>query len=358
VAERVLHLLGPSTGGIRRHVGYLADRLPAHGWEATVAGPAGVMGPAGRQDHAVAVPGPQEPWRLVPAGRALAGLLDGVDLLHAHGLKAGWLASTVRHRPPLVVTVHNAVIPETAGRLLPMLRRFERTLPKRCDAVIAVSDDIATRLGAANVVVVPPAGPPPAPDRSADEVRRMHDIGSGELLAVAVARLHPQKDLPMFLGGVASARARGVPVRAVIVGEGPEESALRAHAATLGIADAVAFTGPRPNAADELAAADVVVVSSRWESGPLVLLEAMLLGRPVISTPVGLAEHVVVPGETGVLVPVGDVRALAEALAVVHADPVGAAARAAAGRELVAGRYGGEVLVSRVVDVYRATLSP
>lgn len=345
--ERVLQLLGRSTGGIRRHVAWLAECLPDLGWEVTVAGPAGVMAGVGPQHNVVSVPlgWPQ-----------LARVLHGVDVLHAHGLKAGWLASQMRGDTPVVVSVHNVVLDEVRGRAAPVLRAFERALPRRVDRVIAVSEDIAQRLRAPNAVVVPPAGPPPVPRRSAEEVRR--DLGAGldDFLVVAVARLHPQKDLPILLEAVARLVGR-VPVRLAVVGEGPEDARLRRRAADLGIEHAVVFTGPRPNAADELAAADVVAISSRWESGPLVLVEAMLLGRPVVTTPVGLASDLVVDKETGVLVPVGDPDGMAAALRWVSADVPRAEAMGVAGRERATERYGSEALVSRVADVYRAMLA-
>jgi glycosyltransferase involved in cell wall biosynthesis len=347
--DRVLQLLGPSTGGIRRHVARLAECLPALEWDVTVAGPAGVMDDVGPQHHVVGVPWGR--WQLARVAR-------DVDLVHAHGLKAGWLAASLFRGAPVVVSVHNVVLDEVSGRAAPVLRLLERMLPRRVERVIAVSDDIAGRLRAANVVVIPPAGPPPVPQRPASEVRRSLGAAPGELLVVTVARLHPQKDLPTLLAAVALLVQRDVPVRLAVVGEGPDEAALRSHARTLGVDHAVAFTGPRPNAADELAAADVVAVSSRWESGPLVLVEAMLLGRPVVTTPVGLAPDLVLDGETGLLVPVGAPEALADALQALHEDSARAAALGEAGRRRAVDRYGSEALVSRVADVYRATLSP
>src|SRR6476646_9278934 len=100
---RVLLVRGPSAGGIRRHVDALAAELPAVGWTPTV----------------LAVPG--DVRAIVAIRRAAAG----VDVVHAHGLTVGWWASVVPRRPPLVVTVHNVVLDETAGRRAPVLRRLE-----------------------------------------------------------------------------------------------------------------------------------------------------------------------------------------------------------------------------------------
>ncbi|HEX2039171.1 MAG TPA: glycosyltransferase family 4 protein [Acidimicrobiales bacterium] len=345
--ERVLQLLGPSTGGIRRHVAHLAECLPLLGWSVAVAGPPGVMRGVGPQQHDVAVP-----W----GRQSLKRAAREADVVHAHGLKAGWLAASLRGGPPVVVSVHNVVLDEVRGRAAVPLRALERALPRVVDRVIAVSDDIAGRLRADNVVVIPPAGPVPRPQQPTDEVRRSLGVGADDFLVVAVARLHRQKDLPTLIAAVALLAGRGVPVRLAVVGEGPEEGALRARIADLGLGGTVVLAGPRPNAADELAAADAVAVSSSWESGPLVLVEAMLLGRPVVTTPVGLAPGLVADGETGLLVPIGAPEAMASALHSLYVDPVRAAALGEAGRKRVEERYGSEALVSRVADVYRAML--
>ena len=332
----VLQLLGPSTGGIRQHVAWLAGALSERGWRVRTAGPAGVLGALLDQDAVVPV----------PRGRAaLARAVAGADLIHAHGLKAGWLASTLRRRPPLVVSVHNLVLDEAAGRLAPVLRTLEGLLPRRVDAVIALSDEIGRRFGPhRHVRVIPPFGPVPSVTRPSAAVRDELGVGPDDRLVVSVARLHPQKDLPTLFDAV-DGLERTV---TVVFGEGPDEELLRRVAPPN-----VVLAGSRARVGDEMAAADAFVVSSRWESGPLVLLEAMALGRPVITTRVGLAASVVRDGDTGRLVDVGDAVALRRAIVDVLADPVGAAAMGERGREVVAAMFGGESLVTQIEAVYR-----
>lgn len=130
-----LQLLGPSIGGIRRHVAYLSDQLRTSGWEVRTAGPAGVLD---ELDHVVPIPNGVRPDQVLAARRALRPLLDGVDVVHAHGLKAGWVASTLRPRPPLVVSVHNLVLDDVAGRTAPLLRLLEERLPARADATLSL----------------------------------------------------------------------------------------------------------------------------------------------------------------------------------------------------------------------------
>lgn len=357
---KVLQLLGPSAGGIRRHVAALTEELTERGWPCRVAGPDGVMSGIGQQDHVVPLSGSLSPAAVLRARRALASVLGDADVVHAHGLKAGWLASTVRGARPLVVTVHNLVLDEAAGRSAALLRLLEERLPRRVDRLVAVSPQIAERFagvrGADRVQVVQPVGPRPRPQRDRDQVRTDLEVPPGAPLVVTVARLHPQKDLPTLLRAAARLRTTQPDVAVVIIGEGPDEAALRALATELCLDETVRFAGTRPQVADELAAADVVVLSSLWEGSPLVVAETLELGRPMVSTPVGFVPRLIEDGVSGRLVPVGDEAALAGALADVLADPAAAAALGRAGQEAVRRELGADRLVGEVITIYDEVL--
>jgi glycosyltransferase involved in cell wall biosynthesis len=352
--HRVLQLLGPSAGGIRRHVATLADGLTERGWSVEVAGPPGVMAGVGPQHHDVDVP--RDP-RAVTAIRYLGPLLRGYDVVHAHGLTVGWAASLVRRRPPLVLSVHNLVLDEVEGRMAPVLRRMEGALPGRVDHTIAISDDVARRfegrVPADQLTVVAPVGPVPRALADAGAIRASLGIAADAPLIVLVGRLHPQKDVGGLLDAVAEVVRPVVPeVRVVIVGEGPEREALVAKSRRLGLDAAVRFAGDQANAADFMATADVVVMSSIWESFGLVVSEALQLGRPVVATAVGAAPRMVTDGRTGRLVEPGDPSALGQAIVDLLADPVAAAAMGAAGREAVRAEFGPDALVDKVAGIY------
>jgi glycosyltransferase involved in cell wall biosynthesis len=352
----VLQVLGPSAGGIRRHVGALAEGLGARGWSARVAGPAGVMDGVGPQDHVVPITGSLSPQRVLRARRALADVVGDVDVVHAHGLKAGWLASTVGAARPLVVTVHNLVLDEARGRSAAVLRFLEGRLPRRVDRLVAVSPQIAERFagvpGGDRVQVVQPVGPPPRATRSREQVRADLDVPPGAPLVVTVARLHPQKDLPTLVRAAATLQATVPDAVVVVVGEGPDEAALRALVAELGLDGTVRLVGTRPQVADELAAADVVVLSSLWEGSPLVVAETLELGRPIVSTPVGFVPELIEDGVSGRLVPIGDPDALAKALADLLSDPAAATALGHAGQARVREVLGPDRLVGQLVAIY------
>lgn len=354
----VVELLGPSTGGIRAHVAELSGRLAERGWAPTVAGPPGVMGGVGHQDGVVPVPAGSDPRGFATARAALAQLVTErrPALIHAHGLKAGWVAVSLRRRPPVVVSVHNLVLAEATGRAFRALRALEAALPARADAVIAVSDEVARRFtglaGAGRIRVVPPVGPAPRPTRPVAEVRAELGVPTDGHLLVTAARLHPQKGLDVLVDAVAQLAERTTGLRAVVFGVGPLEVELRRRIDRLHLGGTVLLAGSRPTIADELAAADVVVVPSRWESGPLVVFEAAQLGVPVVSTPVGAVPRVVEDGRTGRLVPVGDAAALAAAVAAMLDDPEAAGRMARSARELARERFGPGALVDGVQAVY------
>jgi len=104
------------------------------------------------------------------------------------------------------------------------------------------------------------------------------------------------------------------------VGSGPLQCDLETTASRLGIADRVIFTGERTDVPDILGVSDVVVLASRREGVPRVVMEAMAAGRPVVATNVVGTRSIVQDGLNGLLVPLGDPDSLATALATLLRD--------------------------------------
>jgi glycosyltransferase involved in cell wall biosynthesis len=171
-------------------------------------------------------------------------------------------------------------------------------------------------------------------------------------VVVSVGRLHPQKGLDQLLDAVPLLVARVPAAHVVVVGEGPLQDHLRRRIATERLGEHVHLAGPTADAAAALAAADVVAVPSVWESGPLVVTEALELGRPVVATPVGFIPELIVDGETGRLVAPGDAAALAGALADLLEAPARATALAAAGQRRVAAWQDRDAAVASIAAVY------
>jgi glycosyltransferase involved in cell wall biosynthesis len=258
-----------------------------------------------------------------PAGpRRLDDLLTaaGAHLVHVHGYRAAVnaaLAPTVR---PMVCTVHGQGEPSwrTPRAFLKddLYRRSEAWACRRRRAVICcVTDDLRRRhahryrgLDVRTVhngieplerTALPPPNPPLAP---------------GRLHAVAVGRLTRVKGLGFAIEALSHLPA-GHPWQLDLVGDGGLHDELAALASRLGVADRVTFHGFRRDIEALMANCDALVMPSLHEGLPYTLLEAMSLGLPVIASNVGGLAEVLRHEETGLLVPVGDVRALAAALA-------------------------------------------
>lgn len=348
---RVALVLGTSAGGVGQHVRSLAGHLVDAGWPVTICGPAATQGlfdfrAIGAEFCAVPIGGrgtePRAAWPL----RAATG---ESRLVHAHGLRAG-LTGVLSRRRPLVVSVHNAVLQTgLVGRAMGV---GERVVARRATVTLAASPDLAERsrqLGARDVRYLPVAAPDVTPTRTRAEVWRELDQPAGLSLVLCVARLHPQKALDVLIE--ASTQWTGSAV-VYLVGDGPLRAELTTQIRRL---DApVRLLGHRDDVADLLAAADLVVLPSRWEARPLVLQEAMRAGRAVIATDVGgIAELV---GDAARLVPPGDVDALATAVTDVLADREQRAVLEAASLQRAQSWPDEATTATRVAAVYRELL--
>lgn len=358
----VLLVLGPSAGGIRQHVAVLADALEQRGWRVRVAGPPGVMDGLRHLDVEVDVPASKRPDRLLRAARRLRRARGEADVVHAHGFGAAAVSRLARLGRPLVVTVHNLVIPENAGRFHAAKVWLARQVLAGSDRVIVISPEIDAEVA----TVVPderrryvlPMSAERLPDRDRAATRAALGIAEDTPLVVVVARLNPQKDLGTFLRAMATVRERLPAVRAVVVGDGEETERLKLEALrhTLRLEATVEFVGRRSNPANEMVAADVVALSSAWEGSPIAVVEALRLGRPLVSTAVGTVPHDLTDGLDARVVPTGDAGALGAAIVEVLRDPGKAEDMAQRGRQLAERIYEPDRLVGQIVDVYGEVL--
>jgi glycosyltransferase involved in cell wall biosynthesis len=175
----------------------------------------------------------------------------------------------------------------------------------------------------AREVVIPNGivvGPRPGPaDRA--EARRRLGLDEADLVIGIAARLSRQKAHHVLLRAVALLRADRPRLRLVVIGGGTEEPALRALVAELRIAEHVLFTGVRDDVRELLPGCDVTCLSSVHEGAPLVVLESMAAGVPVVATDCGAVRDLVADGREGYLVPVGDTEGLAARLGTLLDDP-------------------------------------
>ena len=270
----------------------------------------------------VIVPRPKP--RLIPiirSARALARVLrrERPHVIHAHNpgaSAAAWLARRLARTPgTAIVTTYHGVVPARVGHA-------NRALAWFSDLVVGVGPTatetlVARGLPAESTRTIFNAVDPEI-HRSRDELRAEFGVPDGVPLVVNVGRYVEQKNQALLLEALAKLER---PFKALVVGYGELEQTLRDRTASLGLADRVIVTGERDDAADLIAAGDVFVMSSDWEALPLVVLEALVLGTPVVATRAGAVADVVQTGNSGLLVERGDADALASAIAQVLDDP-------------------------------------
>jgi glycosyltransferase involved in cell wall biosynthesis len=143
-------------------------------------------------------------------------------------------------------------------------------------------------------------------------------------------------------------------LRFLIVGDGELRAELEQQAGAGGLGDRIVFAGARTDIPDVLDAMDIFVMPSLWEGGPITVLEAMAMARPVVATRVGMVPEVIRDGETGLIVEPGDTAALTKAARCLLDAPNEARSMGRKARETVETGFSPDVMVDRVVAIYRS----
>jgi glycosyltransferase involved in cell wall biosynthesis len=317
---------GPSIGTVVGSLGFpflLKGRRSIPGWGKAAKEAARIAAWWSRPLRGRAVFAVDFRWRIRPDADAIAKVLrEGrFDLLYMNNQPStnleGILAAAACGVPSLqharsfgsLNTVEVGIINRHLGRM------------------ICVSEGLRQALAAQGVdparmtVVHNGIDPTAQPDRPGREIRAEMGIPAEVFVVGTVGSLMRRKHVDLLIRALAHA-ARNVRggVVGLIVGEGPERATLEEEARRLGIGGSCRFTGFRSDALSYLDAMDVVALASEGEGLPRVLLEAMLLSKPVVATRVTGSKDLVVDGETGLLVPFGDEGGLADALGRLAAD--------------------------------------
>jgi len=279
-------------------------------------------------------------------------------VVHSHGYRADLLAAPAARvlGLPRVSTFHGFTGGGWKNRLYEYL---QVRAARRYDAVIAVSAPIRERLirshvRAARIHLIPNALARRASMLDRAAARTELGLPQGATVIGWVGRLSPEKGPDVLLQAVP---LLGDPNWQVsVIGDGPQKTELQRESDRQGVADRIRWHGLVPDAARCYAAFDCLVLSSRTEGTPIVLLEAMAGGIPVIATRVGGVPDVLREGE-GILVTPEDPAALAAAVRTVLTDRADAAIRAARAATRVARDYAPEPWIDRHAEVYRSLLA-
>lgn len=345
-----------SVGGAERHVVDLARAMRQRGTTVLVAAATG--GPLAADLRAAGVPlwvmGERPMKRVADPeyATALRSLMSDrpVDLVHAHlfASAAASAIATAEAAIPLVVTEHSVGAWQGGAD-----RAVARDYLRAADWVVAVSREISRRVEAA----LPPAGRvvyiPNAVPGALDAPRsRGH---SGAPRVGVVARLSQEKGVDLFIDAVQRVAAAIPTASFVVVGDGPSRPALEVRAHAVGLADRIDFLGMLRSAREVIASLDVLVVPSRTDGTPLVVLEAQAAGIAVVAARVGGIPEQIEHGVDGWIVPAEDPDALAVAIHTLLADrPLRDRLGAAGCRR--AARWTHAAMVDRAEAVYAAVL--
>ncbi|MFM2093044.1 MAG: Alpha-D-kanosaminyltransferase [Planctomycetota bacterium] len=362
---RVLHLInGEHYAGAERVQDLLGRYLPELGIDLGFACLKPDRFPLVRQSRDVPL------WNVRMRGRvdlAVAGNIfrlirdNNFQLLHAHtprSLLVGRIAAALA-RVPVVYHVHSPVQRDSTDRLRNWINAaFERGGLNGVPQLICVSQSLRNYLlergcEPEKISVVPNGVPTIDCSEKAPRSDGMWTLGT-------VALLRPRKGIEVLLDAIALLRTESVPVRVRIVGpfESAEyEGALRQRAADLNIEDAVEWFGFTKHAQQEMQKFDLFVLPSLFGEGmPMVVLESMTAGTPVIASDVEGIPEVIRDGQDGLIVPPNSPRHLADAVKrFVNGEVDYAAVRCSALRRQRE-QFSADAMAKGVADVYRRLL--
>lgn len=277
-----------------------------------------------------------QPYELVLTSKLVdVAKFEGLDLLHVHyaipHASAAWMAQRILAsegvRLPFITTLHGTDI-TLVGRD-PSFEPVITFSMERSDAVTAVSESLKRDTYEhfplkRDVVVVPNFV-------CVDQYKHAHDpklrtlyAPNGEKLVVHVSNFRAVKRVDDVISMFRHLRKR-IPVRLLLIGDGPERQRLETMCRHHGTCDVIQFMGKMTRPEEVMASCDLFALTSESESFGLAALEAMACGVPVVSTDTGGLPEVNIHGLSGLLSPVGDTEAMAENAFEILKDEVGLA---------------------------------
>lgn len=312
------------------------------------------------------------PWRDWKTYRDLLRMLREIkpDLLHTHSSKAGIIgrAAAARLSLPCVHTIHGASFHYGQHPLaFGLYKQLERWAAPRTDRFISVCDAMSEQYIAANVAprdkfVTVYSGfdvePFLVPPRSPQLVRAELGLSPDHVVIGKVARLFPLKGHE-YLVKAAKAVVDCCPsVRFLLVGDGILRPQLEEELRSLGLRENFVFAGlvPPQQVPELIHAMDIVVHTSVWEGLARVLPQGLIAGKPVVSYDIDGAKEVVIPGETGFLIPPRQIDPLAAALCELTVDLALRTRLGETGRDRLTDRFRHQTMTKQIRDVYASVL--
>lgn len=359
-----MQLLAPGAyGGLERVVTQLSTGLARRGWPSAVVAilDAGAAEPPVLEEMRAAgvtifpVPVPHRAYRLErnQVGQAVDQWRPEVANTHGYRADVNLRRVLQARRIPVVGTAHGFTGGGWKNRIFEWL---DRRALGRCEAAVAVSAPLGERLRRGGVAsdrlhVIPNAWAASRTTLTRAEARERLGLAQDAVVIGWVGRLGVEKGPDVTVSAMAELRHPTAVLS--LVGTGREEASLQTLAGRLKVHDRIRWHGSVPAAGELMAVFDVFCLSSRTEGTPMVLLEAIAAGVPVVATRVGGVPDVV-SDEEAALVPSEDPVALAAALDHVLAAPAEAIARAQLARRRLETAFGVEPWLDRYQALYRS----
>jgi glycosyltransferase involved in cell wall biosynthesis len=296
------------------------------------------------------------PRSVLPERREVRALLarGNADVLHSHGYRSDILDLGIARRLGVAsaTTLHGFSATDSKARIYEWLQLRSA---RRASAIVAVSSNVAARaIGSGarpeSVHLIRNAATPPSYTIGADEARNRLQLGDGINVAW-IGRLSAEKGPDVMIETMA--HITDLPIKLSFIGDGSDRTPLERRAADLGVAASVRFHGRVANAAGLLPAFDLLVLSSRTEGTPMVILEAMAAGVPIVATRVGGIPDMLSSREA-ILVASDDPKALAAAIRTALDDPAASLSRAALAKERLKAEFTMEAWLERYESLYRS----
>jgi glycosyltransferase involved in cell wall biosynthesis len=308
------------------------------------------------------------PWRDWRSYRHLVHLLREIrpQIVHTHSSKAGILGrlAAARLGIPAVHTIHGAAF--HYGQHPAAHRSYilaEKWAASRCQQFISVCDAMTDQYVSAGIAprerfvtiysgmeVEPFLNPP----RSRDEVRGELGLRPEHVVITKVARLFHLKGHEWVIRAAGRVAKEFPQVRFLFVGDGILREQFREQIERAGLSEAFVFAGlvPPRRVPELIGASDIIVHASLWEGLARVLPQALIAGKPVVSYDVDGAREVVIPGQTGYLLPPRSVDELATALCELAGDPALRERLGSTGRARFVDQFRHETMTRRIREVY------
>ena len=310
---------------------------------------------------------PISPAKDLAAYRAISRKVrDGrYQIVHTHISKAGILGRLAawRGRTPVIVhTYHGRVEEVHEGTLRSrLLLRCERRAARRTDVIVAVSASTAelclgSGIGCGGQYRVIYNGIDAEQFRAGIGQVDLPSRLRGKRLIGAVGSLTREKGMDLLLGAFPLLLTKCPDLHMVILGDGQLRQSLERTAAELGAGERVFFAGNVDDVRPWMERFEVVLIPSRTEGSPTVLLESMALGRPVVAAAVGGIPELLEDGESGLLVPPEDAAALSMATTSLLLDADRRSALGSAARRRVDAGFSLDQSISKLEQVYEAQL--